>query len=88
MTDTPMAASSLSAICGSFSTLLCHILGSHSEISGYVETHQSYVGTVQLDRLATIVRMATGDRVVRKYILDKILHNQVYIAPSVLSQRI
>ena len=70
----------------SFSTLLCHILGSHSEISGYVETHQSYVGTVELDRLATIVRMATGDRVVRKYILDKILHNQVYIAPSVLSR--
>ena len=68
----------------SFSSLLCHILGSHRQISGYVETHQSYVGTVELDRLATIVRLATGGRVIGKYILDKILHNEVYIAPGVL----
>jgi hypothetical protein len=28
----------------SYSTLLCHILGSHSEVSGYSEARQAYVG--------------------------------------------
>ena len=40
----------------SFSSLLCHILGSHSEISGYLETHLSYIGRSDLHRLEAKVR--------------------------------
>jgi len=68
----------------SFSTLLCHILGSNSEISGYVETHLSYLGRIDLNRLTAMVRETTGDPASRKYVLDKVLHNYAYIAPDVL----
>jgi hypothetical protein len=70
----------------SFSTLLCHILGSHEEIAGYVETHQSYLGRIDLHRLTRTIRETTDDPLVRRYALDKILHNYVHIAPSVLSR--
>jgi hypothetical protein len=70
----------------SFSTLLCHILGSNSDISGYVETHLSYLGRIDLNRLTAMVRETTGDPAIRKYALDKVLHNYAYIAPSVLSR--
>jgi hypothetical protein len=32
----------------SYSSLLCHILGNHPEISGYSEMHQSYLGATTL----------------------------------------
>lgn len=70
----------------SFSTLLCHILGSHSDISGYVETHQSYMGRIDLKQLSRKVRETTDEPVAGKYVLDKMLHNYVYIAPSVLGR--
>jgi hypothetical protein len=70
----------------SFSTLLCHILGSHHDISGYVETHQSYFGRIDLKRLSRKVRETTDEPVASKYVLDKILHNHVHIAPTVLGR--
>lgn len=70
----------------SFSTLLCHILGSHSDIGGYVETHQSYFGGFDLDRLAVKVTDTTEDPLLRRYLLDKMLHNYVHIAPKVLAR--
>ncbi len=70
----------------SFSTLLCHILGSHEEIAGYVETHQSYLGRIDLHRLRRTIRETTDDPLVRRYGLDKILHNYVHIAPGVLTR--
>lgn len=70
----------------SFSTLLCHILGSHNDISGYVETHLSYFGRIDLWQLARKVRETTDEPVVSKYVLDKMLHNYVHIEPSVLAR--
>ena len=70
----------------SFSSLLCHILGSHPDISGYAETHQPYWMRSDLDRLARKVRELTGDEPLGRYVLDKILHNETPIAPAILAR--
>lgn len=70
----------------SFSSLLCHILGSHPEISGYAEAHLSYFGRLDLQRLARKVQQVTGNPVLGRYVLDKILHNHREIAPGILSR--
>lgn len=68
----------------SYSSLLCHILGSHRAISGYSEAHQSYFGRNDLDRLARSVRDHTGEADLKPFVLDKVLHNYREIAPDVL----
>jgi hypothetical protein len=68
----------------SYSSLLCHILGSHPEISGYSEAHQSYLGRNDLDRLARTVREHTGEAALNRFVLDKVLHNHAEIGPDVL----
>lgn len=70
----------------SFSSLLCHILGSHAEISGYSEAHLSYFGRLDLQRLARKVQQVTGNAVLGRYVLDKILHNHREIAPGILER--
>jgi hypothetical protein len=70
----------------SFSSLLCHILGSHDEISGYAETHQPYLGMIDLQELKRRVQDTTGEVASGKYVLDKILHNKIPIAPNVLTR--
>lgn len=70
----------------SYSSLLCHILGSHAEISGYAEAQLSYFGRNDLHRLAAKVRAITDGAELRRYVLDKILHNHLEIAPNVLSR--
>ena len=68
----------------SYSSLLCHILGSHPEISGYSETHQSYLGRNDLDRLAKTVREHTGETALNRILLDKVLHNHADIESGIL----
>ncbi|MGH8851040.1 MAG: sulfotransferase family protein [Casimicrobiaceae bacterium] len=70
----------------SFSSLLCHILGSHPEISGYAEAHLSYFSRLDLQRLARKVQELTGNPVLGKYVLDKVLHNHREIAPAILER--
>ena len=70
----------------SFSSLLCHILGSHPEISGYAEAHLSYFGRLDLQRLARKVQHVTGNPSLGRYVLDKVLHNRREIAPDVLTR--
>ena len=70
----------------SFSSVLCHILGSHAEISGYAEAQLSYFGRLDLQRLARKVRETTGNPVLGRYVLDKILHNNREIAPTILDR--
>jgi hypothetical protein len=70
----------------SFSSLLCHILGSHPEISGYAEMHLSYLGRPDLDRLARKVREITDNAPLRRYVLDKLLHNYRQIMPRVFER--
>lgn len=70
----------------SFSSLLCHILGSHREIAGYAEMHLAYSGRSDLLRLALNVELATEAPVADRYVLDKILHSNYDIASSVLGR--
>jgi hypothetical protein len=70
----------------SFSSLLCHILGSHPEISGYAEAQLSYFSRLDLQRLARKVQQITGNPVLGRYVLDKVLHNHREIAPGVLGR--
>lgn len=70
----------------SFSTLLCHILGSHDEIAGYAEAHQAYAGRADLLRLGRKVESTIEGPIAGRYVLDKILHGDYSIAPAVLGR--
>jgi hypothetical protein len=66
-----------------YSSLLCHILGSHAQIDGYCETHVKYRTRFDLLRLRSRVVKLTGEPVSGRYVLDKMLHNYAF-APSIL----
>lgn len=59
----------------SYSSLLCHILGSHPQIDGYCETHIKYRTRWDLIRLRSRVVRLTGEPLRGVYVLDKVLHN-------------
>jgi hypothetical protein len=67
----------------SYSSLLCHILGSHRQIDGYCETHIKYRTRLDLIRLRWRVMKLTGEPLRGRYILDKVLHNYP-LAPTIL----
>jgi hypothetical protein len=67
----------------SYSSLLCHILGSHRQIDGYCETHIKYRTQWDLIRLRLRVVKFTGEPLRGCYVLDKVLHNYS-LAPSIL----
>ena len=70
----------------SYSSLLCHILGSHREIDGYCETHVKYRTWLDLLRLRSRVVKLTGEPLRGRYVLDKVLHNYPF-ASSILRSR-
>jgi hypothetical protein len=70
----------------SYSSLLCHILGSHPQIDGYCETHVKYRTWLDLLRLRSRVVKLTGEPLRGRYVLDKMLHNYP-LAPSILRSR-
>ncbi len=59
----------------SYSSLLCHILGSHPDIDGYCETHIKYRWYFDLVRLRRRVVKLTGEPLRGRYVLDKVLHD-------------
>ena len=59
----------------SYSSLLCHILGSHPDIDGYCETHVKYRTRLDLIRLRSRVVKFTGEPLRGRYVLEKMLHN-------------
>jgi hypothetical protein len=67
----------------SYSSLLCHILGSHAQIDGYCETHVKYRTRFDLLRLRSRVVKLTGEPLRGRYVLDKVLHNYP-LASSIL----
>jgi hypothetical protein len=67
----------------SYSSLLCHILGSHPQIDGYCETHVKYRTRFDLLRLRSRVVKLTGEPLRGRYVLEKMLHNYAF-APSIL----
>jgi hypothetical protein len=70
----------------SYSSLLCHILGSHPEINGYAEMHQSYRGRIDLLRLNARVYRSLDGGLDGRFVLDKILHNFYSVADSMLER--
>ena len=69
----------------SYSSLLCHILGSHKEISGYAEMHNPYVRRADLIRLRYRVFSTNNKTLEGRYILDKVLHNKSFIDSAILN---
>jgi hypothetical protein len=69
----------------SYSSLLCHILGSHPQIAGYAEMHQSYRNRLDLRRLRVRVFRSLGGVLDGRFVLDKILHNEYTVSDSVLN---
>ena len=67
----------------SYSSLLCHILGSHPQVDGYCETHVKYRTRFDLLRLRSRVVKLTGEPLSGRYVLDKVLHNYP-LASSIL----
>jgi hypothetical protein len=68
----------------SYSSVLCHVLGSHPEISGYGEMRLAYGRPRDLLRLRARVAGSLGAAPKGRLVLDKILHNPYVVAPSML----
>lgn len=69
------------------SSLLSHILGSHPEISGHAEMHQSYFEELGLLELRSKVYFERGRQVRGRFVLDKLLHNYAQISREMLQRR-
>ena len=73
----------------SYSSLLSHILGSHPEINGYAECHQSYQRLSDFQLLEEKIASHYDAAIEGRYLLDKILHNRLKVSKSVLrSERV
>jgi hypothetical protein len=70
----------------SYSTLLGHLLGSHPQIAGYAEQHQSYRSFADLSGLCYGVWKVSDFDVSGDYLFDKILHDKHVIADEVLQR--
>lgn len=68
------------------STVLCHVLGSHPEIVGYSELHRRYTSRLDLLRMRADLYSEAKRNLSNKYLLDKILHNEIPIADELLDQ--
>lgn len=69
------------------SSLLCHILGSHPEISGYAETHRSYHSWTDLLALHLTVYDQNDDQLAGRFVLDKLLHNNLRLGSKILASK-
>lgn len=65
-----------------FTSLAGHVLGSHPEIDGYYEMHQSYEDAAALERQR--VRFLKHDtfKPGSRYLFDKLLHDDYRLAPE------
>lgn len=71
----------------SYSSLLCHILGSHEEIDGYGESHISYKDSNSLERLENRIERMLNAPLRGRYLLDKLLHNRLVVNENIFSER-
>ncbi len=61
----------------SYSSVLAHVLGSSPEVEGSGETHVRYRNVLDLWRLRRRIQATTGRPLQGRWLLDKVLHNQV-----------
>lgn len=71
----------------SYSSLLCHILGSHPEVAGYAEMHLTYRNVLDLLRLRARVFRSLDCVLPGRFVLDKVLHDEYVVAPSILRRQ-
>ncbi|MDJ0713503.1 MAG: hypothetical protein QNJ54_04705 [Prochloraceae cyanobacterium] len=71
------------------SSLLTHLLITNPEIIGFGETHLTYSSEKDLKNLIFKVHSQVGDlKMDRKYVLDKILHNNKFIGGEPFSKQV
>jgi hypothetical protein len=58
------------------SSVLSHILGSNSEITGYTELHIPYESKTDLIKMRTLLHQDSNAKLNNQYLLDKILHDK------------
>lgn len=68
----------------SYSTLIGHLVGSHPQISGYTEQHQSYRSFADLSGLCYGVWKVSDYEVTGDYLFDKVLQDTLSISDEVL----
>lgn len=67
-------------------SLLSHLLGSHPEISGHSELHLRYRHPFDLLKLRCKVFLDNPGSLAGRYVLDKILHNDLVVRPPILAR--
>lgn len=70
-----------------YTSLFSHILGSHNEIKGYSEMHQSYRSNLGLIQLRLKSKITTKQLTTPKFLFDKLLHNKYKIANAILNKQ-
>src|SRR5581483_2141992 len=70
----------------SYSSLLAHLLGSHTEIDGYAEMNQPYTRPTDLMRLRAAVARSLDTGLDGRLVLDKVLHNHHHVAGTILNR--
>lgn len=68
------------------SSLLSHIIGSHPEITGYIELHRSYEDWIDMINLRRKLFLMHDKQLNSKLLFDKILHKYHPISDQVLIQ--
>jgi hypothetical protein len=69
-----------------YTSLTGHIFGSHDEIEGYYEMHKGYFSWKSLVHAKLLYYANHKVKKSAKYLFDKILHNEHYIAPKLLKR--
>jgi hypothetical protein len=66
------------------SSVLSHILGSNSDVTGYTELQISYTRRTDLIKMKTILFEESRAKLNNQYLLDKILHNKCPISSQII----
>ena len=70
-----------------YTSLFSHIIGSHPEIKGYSEMHQSYTSNYSLVQLRFKSKLTTKSLETPRFLFDKLLHDDYKIKGSILRKR-
>jgi len=70
-----------------YTTLISHILASNSQINGYTEQHIPYNKHTDLIRLRYKLYNIYDEKLDGKYLLDKLLHNNLTLSDKVISNK-
>ena len=69
-----------------YTSLFSHILGSHPEIKGYTEMHQSYRSNLGLIKLRYKLKLTTKSIETPRYLYDKLLHSDYKVSKQILKK--